>query len=409
MGRDLRSRSSHNRLIQDSVYAAMDVKEATATITTPHSDGVGGGGGGEEEEEEELIGSGKGKGRMDVRRRRASEAVDVSERATVRWERAELSVARTYAAAAGCGDVIVIAGGTLPGKSNAKGMASVDERVARAKPETERALRNLLVGGKSKPTDVVDVYNASIGVWSTARLSSPRTGAVATATSDHIFIAGGEDASGEPSATVDVFHVGGGGGSGGGRGGGGGGGGGGEVGSWSQIRMSTPRRNFAAAAAVWPGGDLVLFAGGAMVGSGTGGSLSRTVDVYDARAGQWMPGGGQLSRARKKLTGIGVGSKVLFAGGQEPTDNDGEFSTRVDIYDGETNRWSRGTLSQGRMYVAAASAGGKAFFAGGNLGGAWEQGAWVAGGVVWGGMLVVVSLGNHLTQSCVMSLLRSTV
>ena len=187
--------------------------------------------------------------------------------------------------------------------------------------------------------DVVDVYNASDGKWSTARLSSARTGAVATATASHVFIAGGEDAAGDPSAVVDVFHV-----------------GGGTSSSWSKIRMTTPRRNFAAAAAVWPGGDLVLFAGGSMVGSGTGGSLLRTVDIYDARAGKWVPGGWQLSRARKKLTGIGVGSKVLFAGGQEPTDNDGEFSTRVDIYDGETSKWSRGTLSQGRMYVAAASA-----------------------------------------------------
>jgi hypothetical protein len=61
-------------------------------------------------------------------------------------------VARTHAAAVGCGDVVVIAGGTLPGKSSVKGFASVDVRVARAKPETERALRNLLMGGKPQPT-----------------------------------------------------------------------------------------------------------------------------------------------------------------------------------------------------------------------------------------------------------------
>jgi len=104
-----------------------------------------------------------------------------------------------------------------------------------------------------------------------------------------------------------------------------------------------------------------------MVASGTGGFLTRSVDIFDARANVWLTSS-VLSRARKKLTGVGVGSKVLFVGGQEPTDNEGAFSTRVDIYDAQTRRWSRAALSQGRMYIAAASAGGKAFFAGGNLG-----------------------------------------
>lgn len=275
-----------------------------------------------------------------------------------RWERAELSVPRTHAAAAGCGDVVVVAGGTLPGKSSTKGLASVDARVARAKPQTERALRNLLLGAKAVPTDAVDVYNASSNTWSTARMSSARTGAVAVATSRAVFIAGGEDAEGKPSATVDILHLD----SSGDQPGGG---------TWTRTTMSKPRRDFAAAAVSWPGGDLVLFAGGSTVGSGTGGSLTATVDAYDARAGRWIsPGAGyRLSRARKKLVGVGVGSKALFAGGQEPTDNDGDFSTRVDIFDAETGRWSRASLSgRGRMYVAAASAGGKAFFAGGNLG-----------------------------------------
>ena len=95
--------------------------------------------------------------------------MDVNDRAKgVRWERAELSQARTHAAAAGCGDVIIIAGGTLP-PGGGKGMT--DERVARAKPETERALRNLLEGGgpRPAPSNAVDIYNASSGAWSTAK------------------------------------------------------------------------------------------------------------------------------------------------------------------------------------------------------------------------------------------------
>jgi hypothetical protein len=49
-----------------------------------------------------------------------------------------------------------------------------------------------------------------------------RTGAVATATSTQIFIAGGEDAAGAPSATVDIFHV--------------------TTGVWTRQKMSTPRQ-----------------------------------------------------------------------------------------------------------------------------------------------------------------------
>jgi hypothetical protein len=39
----------------------------------------------------------------------------------------------------------------------------------------------------------------------------------------------------------------------------------------------------------------------------------------------------------------------------------------VDIFDASANTWSKASLSEPRFYIAAATAGNKVFFAGGNL------------------------------------------
>ena len=52
---------------------------------------------------------------------------------------------------------------------------------------------------------------------------------------------------------------------------------------------------------------------------------------------------------------------MLFAGGWTGT----AASSVVDIYDLETGQWSTSALSQGRQYMACATVGDKAIFAGG--------------------------------------------
>jgi hypothetical protein len=68
---------------------------------------------------------------------------------------------------------------------------------------------------------------------------------------------------------------------------------------------------------------------------------------------------GTLSQARSFMAVASAGNKILFAGGSE-------WSSRVDIYDISTNKWSTAELSYGRSNgIAAVTNGNKIFFAGG--------------------------------------------
>ena len=89
------------------------------------------------------------------------------------------------------------------------------------------------------------------------------------------------------------------------------------------------------------------------------------VDIYDAVTGQWSTAA--LSQPRAYLAAAAAGNKVLFAGGQ--TGVSPFYSDKVDIYDVRTGQWSTATLSQPRAYLAAAAAGNKVLFAGGQAAG----------------------------------------
>jgi autotransporter-associated beta strand protein len=68
-----------------------------------------------------------------------------------------------------------------------------------------------------------------------------------------------------------------------------------------------------------------------------------------------------LSQPREELAATSAGGKVFFAGGE----NGGVSSNVVDIYDLTTGLWSVAHLSQARNYLAATSVGSKVFFGGG--------------------------------------------
>jgi hypothetical protein len=65
---------------------------------------------------------------------------------------------------------------------------------------------------------------------------------------------------------------------------------------------------------------------------------------------------------RSGLTATTAGSVVLFAGGRSV---DGP-SDRVDLYDDSTGLWSTATLSEPRLWLAATTLDGRAFFCGGS-------------------------------------------
>ena len=59
-------------------------------------------------------------------------------------------------------------------------------------------------------------------------------------------------------------------------------------------------------------------------------------------------------------------AKVLFGGGIFYSGNSWIYSNTVDIYDTASGTWSTATLSQGRQYLSAATAGNQVLFAGGS-------------------------------------------
>jgi autotransporter-associated beta strand protein len=72
-----------------------------------------------------------------------------------------------------------------------------------------------------------------------------------------------------------------------------------------------------------------------------------------------------LSQPRAALAAASAGGKIFFAGGR--IDGGGTASKVVDVYDTTTNTWSTTALSAARFALAAASADGKVFFGGGDL------------------------------------------
>jgi len=129
----------------------------------------------------------------------------------------------------------------------------------------------------------------------------------------------------------------------------------------SRITLDPNWRDGAAIAAV---GNKILFAGG---GDAMGDLSTSIVDIYDASTNTWTTAG--LSVARQGLTAATIENKVVFAGGGYINASGIWTNTNtVDIYDNSTNTWTTGTLSEGRMDIAATTVGSKIYFGGGRIG-----------------------------------------
>jgi hypothetical protein len=186
----------------------------------------------------------------------------------------------------------------------------------------------------SLSSSTVDIYDATAGSWTTARLSEPRYSPSAAAAGGKILIAGGVDNISpvdSSSATVDIYDA--------------------ASGAWSTARLSEARGDAAAAGL----GNKILFGGGVNLKT----SSSKTVDIYDVPSNTWTTA--QLSEPRWYLAAAAAGTKVLFAGGTDTT-----VSNTVDIYDVSTGAWSTAKLSEARLALTGAAAGNKIVFAGGN-------------------------------------------
>ncbi|MEO7047991.1 MAG: hypothetical protein ABI091_22015 [Ferruginibacter sp.] len=149
-------------------------------------------------------------------------------------------------------------------------------------------------------------------------------------------------------------------------------------------QLSIKRSNVAAVAA----GNKIFFAGGILPITSQTLSPSSRVDIYDIITKKWSTA--ELSEPRSDIGAVAVGNKVLFASGiNKFTDDywaDVQFSTRVDIYDIITNKWTTteipgtGESFRDGFYATAAAAGNKAIFCDGLFGDVYDviNNSWIS-------------------------------
>ena len=106
-------------------------------------------------------------------------------------------------------------------------------------------------------------------------------------------------------------------------------------------------------------GSKILFAGG-----WTPGAHSSRVDIYDTITKKWSIA--ELTEPyRDGMAVASIGDKVFFAGGSDYDWVD--LTSRVDIYNAAKNTWSTAELSVPRHDLAAVALGSKVYFAGGAI------------------------------------------
>jgi kelch-like protein 20 len=106
--------------------------------------------------------------------------VDIYDLDSEQWSTAELSKPGFALAAASIGDIALFAGGL-----------NFDSET-----------------GLTEVRDIVDIYNAATGLWSTTRLSQPRFFLAGAAAGNKFLLAGGLDSVGNPSNVVDIYDLG---------------------------------------------------------------------------------------------------------------------------------------------------------------------------------------------------------
>lgn len=119
----------------------------------------------------------------------------------------------------------------------------------------------LFAGGASNNfqdvSDIVDIYDATTGLWTMANLSQPRHALTSVTLGTKVFFAGG-NSGGSDSSRVDIYDS--------------------QTNNWSTAELSEPR-GYVSPVAV---GGKVLFAGG------WDANVERsTVDIYDTQSNSW--------------------------------------------------------------------------------------------------------------------------
>ena len=238
------------------------------------------------------------------------DTIDIYHINTSTWSGARLSAPRSALSAVAVGDKVLFAGG-----------GNVEA---------------LLVDFES--SNVVDIYDTTNEIWTTATLSQPRMLIGATVVGNKAFFAGGAIDNETATNRVDIYDA--------------------TTNTWSIDSLSSPRIWVAAATA----GTKAIFAGGNDVLSNS----YNTVDIYDTATETWS-----TTTLSQKRTGIAAAAnceKTYFLGGGDinwETKFLSNSFANVDIYDAVADTWTTELLEEKRASASAAAGGGVIIIHGG--------------------------------------------
>lgn len=176
----------------------------------------------------------------------------------------------------------------------------------------------------------VDIFDITTNSWTTAELSQARTGIATAVLGKKIFFAGGETGSYKYTGRVDIYDT--------------------ETNRWTKADLDKIEAKMTGASA----GDKVVFASG------------ETAHIYDALANAWStaPLSDRIGSWGPSVYGIAataIDKTIYFAGGID----DFEIHKAIDIYNTETETWSKSSLNGYKGGVAGIASGNTIFWAGG--------------------------------------------
>ncbi|MEM8526114.1 MAG: kelch repeat-containing protein [Bacteroidota bacterium] len=223
---------------------------------------------------------------------------------------ATLSKSRIELSAVGVGDKVLFAGGIAADES-----------------------------GINEVFSTVDIYDGNTEMWTQAELSEARGGMAHAVLGDKVYFAGGYKGNGQVSNTVDIYDA--------------------STGTWTTDVISVGRAFYGGGIAF---DGKIYFAGGLLANETT----TALIDVYDPSTDTWTTQ--QLSEARFGVQAGKTDNYLLFSGGGSTGLLTGwaytSFSTRVDLYNKETDDWDIFNMALDRVNHAALSVGNQVFIAG---------------------------------------------
>ena len=302
-----------------------------------------------------------------------SSRVDIYDIVTQTWSIAELSESRQLIAAVATGNKIFFAGGRRGDGADNTYFSNVDIYDVStntwsvsflSEPRSQIAAaavgnKVFFAGGENDLNytipytahNIVDIYDLSSGIWSTANLSEARIGNTAVAVNNKIYFAGGY--TGNPNYTVsnkiDIYD--------------------GNNGSWSTSTLLEPKVHFAGISVA----DNIYWAGGGT--TAPFGGISCKVEIKDVNT--WNSSIAYLSQPERWVIDAGQNAvlkddKIIF---YRPRGASSAASS-VDIYNTTSNTWSTGVLRFGVREASIISVNNTIYVAGGYVNGVLSNQVW---------------------------------